>query len=236
MMSVRQIGQHLATSLGLDSPPIGLALADAPPVGVPAFPGSVPSACTFWRRAERAVFYATSEQHYRCPIGAMVMGFELPAAVKDELMSLVGVMVAGNYIGADEPARIPSLPRKAAGAVYGPLGQLPIEPDFILLWLSPRQAMMMSEAAGACHWTVTNPPGLLGRPACAAIPISAARGGAALSLGCTGMRTYTDIADDRLLAVVSASGLPSLWTALAATLEANRAIGAVYAARKAGAA
>jgi uncharacterized protein (DUF169 family) len=235
-MSLREIGQQLSTSLGLHAPPIGLALADGPPSGVATFQGTVPSACTFWRRAERSVFYATSEQHFRCPIGAMVMGFELPAAVKDELMSLVGVMVAGNYIGADEPARIPSLPRKAAGAVYGPLGQLPIEPDFILLWLSPRQAMLMSEAAGACHWTVTDRPGLLGRPACAAIPMSAARGGAALSLGCTGMRTYTEIADDRLLAVIPASGLRSLWTALATALEANRAIGTVYAARKAGAA
>ena len=35
----------------------------------------------------------------------------------------------------------------AAGIVYGPLGELPIEPDLILLWLTPRQAMFYSEAA-----------------------------------------------------------------------------------------
>lgn len=233
-MNVRQIGQALVGALGLDTPPIALALADGAPAGVATFEGTVPSACTFWRRAERGVFYATAEQHYRCPIGAMVMGFDLPAAVKDELMGLVGVMIGGRYLGADEPERIPTLARQAAGVVYGPLSQFPIEPDFIVLWLTPRQAMLMSEAAGASDWTLSNAPGLLGRPACAAIPVSGSRGATALSLGCTGMRTYTEIAEDRLLAVVPASGLASLWSALGRTLEANSSIGAVYAARKAG--
>ena len=235
-MNVRAIAADLTASLGLDTAPIALALADAAPGGVPTFDGTVPSACTFWRRAESAVFYATAAQHFRCPIGAMVMGFELPAEVKGELMSLVGVMVEGGYIQEGEAARIPTLPRKSKGAVYGPLGEFPIEPDAILLWLTPRQAMLLAEATGASQWTRSSPAAVLGRPACAAIPTAASRGAMTTSLGCIGMRTYTEIADDRMLAVVPASGVRSLQAALAGTLEANRAMAAFYETRKAGAA
>ena len=235
-MNVRAIAHDLTASLGLETAPIALAQADVAPAGVPAFEGTVPSACTFWRRAETAVFYAPADRHFRCPIGAMVMGFDLPADVKGELMSLVGAMVKDGYIGEEEAARIPALARASKGAVYGPLAEFPIEPDFILLWLTPRQAMIMSEASGASHWTTFNPPGVLGRPACAAIPMSAARGSAAVSLGCAGMRTYTEIADDRMLAVVPASGVRSLTAAFATTLTANRAMTAFYERKKAGAA
>jgi uncharacterized protein (DUF169 family) len=236
MMNVRDIADELTASLGLETAPIALAQADAAPAGVPTFDGTVPSACTFWRRAETAVFYAPADRHFRCPIGAMVMGFDLPAGVKGELMSLVGVMVKGGYIEEGEAARIPTLARATKGAVYGPLAEFPIQPDFILLWLTPRQAMIMAEASGASHWTATNPPGVLGRPACAAIPMSASRGSPTVSLGCAGMRTYTEIADDRMLAVVPASGVRSLTAAFAVTLTANRAMTAFYEGKKVGSA
>jgi uncharacterized protein (DUF169 family) len=235
-MHVRDVTTTLTATLGLDTSPIALALADAPPVGVRTFEGTVPSACTFWRRAESAVFYATAAQHFRCPVGAMVMGFELPADVRAELMGLVGVMVEGGYLGADEPPRIPTLPRKSAGVVYGPLQDFPIEPDAILLWLTPRQAMLISEASGACNWTGATPAATLGRPACAAIPTAASRGAMTTSLGCIGMRTYTEIADDHMLAVVPASAVPQLAATLNDIVAANRAMAAVHEARKAGAA
>ncbi len=226
-MHVRDMATTLTTTLGLASPPVALALADAPPAGVRTFEGSVPSACTFWRRAESAVFYATAEQHFRCPVGTMVMGFEMPDDVKQELMGLVGVMVEEGYLGADEAPRIPTLPRKSAGVVYGPLRDFPVEPDAVLMWLTPRQAMLVSEAGGACNWTGSAPGATLGRPACAAIPTAVARGGLTASLGCIGMRTYTEVADDQMLAVVPWAALPQLETALRDILKANRTMAGV---------
>ena len=234
-MHVRDMATTLTATLGLDTRPIALALADAPPPGVRTFEGTVPSACTFWRRAESAVFYATAAQHFRCPVGAMVMGFEMPDDVKTELMGLVGVMVAGGYLGADEPPRIPTLSRKSAGVVYGPLQDFPIEPDAIVLWLTPRQAMLVSEASGECHWTGSTPAAALGRPACAAIPTAMARGATTASLGCVGMRTYTEIADDHMLAVVPAAAVPQLEVTLNDIVAANRAMAEFHKARKAGA-
>ena len=231
-MLVRDMAAKLTTTLGLATPPVALALADAPPAGVRTFEGSVPSACTFWRRAESAVFYATAAQHFRCPVGTMVMGFEMPDDVKQELMGLVGVMVEGGYLGADEAPRIPTLPRKSAGVVYGPLRDFPIEPDAIVMWLTPRQAMLMSEAGGACQWTGSTPAATLGRPACAAIPTAVARGALTASLGCIGMRTYTEVADDQMLAVVPAAAVSQLETALNGIVAANRAMAEFHEARK----
>ena len=235
-MQVRDLATRLTTTLGLQTKPVALALADAPPKGVRTFEGSVPSACTFWRRAESAVFYATAAQHFRCPVGTMVMGFEMPDEVKQELMGLVGVMVEGGYLGTDEAPKIPTLPRKSAGVVYGPLQDFPIDPDAIVLWLTPRQAMLMSEASGACAWTGSTPAATLGRPACAAIPTAVSRGAMTASLGCVGMRTYTEVADDYMLAVVPAAAVPQLVETLNDVVGANRAMGEFHRARKAGAA
>ena len=235
-MHVRDMATRLTATLGLDTKPVALALADAPPAGVRTFEGTVPSACSFWRRAESAVFYATAAQHFRCPVGAMVMGFEMPDDVKAELMGLVGVMVEGGYLGADEPPRIPTLTRKSAGVVYGPLQDFPIDPDAIMLWLTPRQAMLISEASGGCSWTGATPAATLGRPACAAIPTAVSRGAMTTSFGCIGMRTYTEIADDHMLAVVPASAVPQLTTTLSDIVAANRAMAEFHEARKAGAA
>ena len=235
-MHVQDTATKLTTALGLASPPVALALADAPPAGVRTFEGSVPSACTFWRRAESAVFYATAEQHFRCPVGTMVMGFDMPDEVKKELMGLVGVMVEEGYLGPDEAPRIPTLPRKSAGVIYGPLRDFPVEPDAVLMWLTPRQAMLVSEAGGACHWTGAAPAATLGRPACAAIPTAVSRGSLTASLGCIGMRTYTEVADDQMLAVVPAAAVSSLAATLAGIVTANRTLAAFHEARKAGAA
>jgi uncharacterized protein (DUF169 family) len=235
-MHVRNLASTLTKALQLETKPIALALADGPPAGVGTFEGTVPSACTFWRRAESAVFYATAAQHFRCPVGAMVMGFDMPDAVKTELMGLLGVMVEGGYLGADEAPKIPTLARKSAGVVYGPLQDFPMTPDAILLWATPRQAMLLSEASGASHWNGATPAATLGRPACSAIPTAVARGGMATSLGCIGMRTYTEVADDQMLAVIPAGAVPQIETALSSIATANRAMAEFHEARKAGAA
>jgi uncharacterized protein (DUF169 family) len=235
-MHVRDIATTLTQTLELGTPPVALALADAPPPGVRMFEGTVPSACSFWRRAESAVFYATAAQHFRCPVGAMVMGFEMPDDVKADLMESVGAMIAEGYLGADEPPRIPTVARKSAGVVYGPLRDFPIEPDAVVLWLTPRQAMVLSEASGASQWKGHTQAAALGRPACAAIPTALSRGSVAASLGCVGMRTYTEIADDRMLAVVPSGAVSQLAAKLTDIVVANRAMGEFHEARKLGAA
>jgi uncharacterized protein (DUF169 family) len=54
------------------------------------------------------------------------------------------------------------------------------------------------------------------------------------SFGCIGMRTYTEIADDHMLAVIPASAVPQLAATLDDIVAANRAMAEFHEARKAG--
>jgi uncharacterized protein (DUF169 family) len=227
-MIYQEVSERISSGLQLTSPPIALSFIEEPPAGMTEFEGQVPSACTFWRKAESDVFYAAAEKHFNCPIGAMTMGFEMPQEVQQQLMGLVQMMTGCGYITPEEAAKIPSINKPKKGIVYGPLKDFPVKPDLVLMWLTPRQAMLFSETAGTCRWTEDIPTAAFGRPACAALPVSFAASQPALSLGCTGMRTFTDISEDRLLAVMPEDKIEEFLGALEANLNANAAMRAFY--------
>ena len=224
----REFSTELVDRLGLDIAPIALAFADGAPAGVPAAAKVVPSACAFWRAAERAVFFAPAADHFNCPVGSMVMGFELPEAVTEQLMATVGKMTACGYIDPAEPAKIPVNKKGAKGVVYGPLAQFPVAADAVLLWLTPLQAMIWSEAAGGMEWGGKAPTTVFGRPGCAAIPTALSDRRPSLSFGCIGMRTFTGIPSDRMLAVISGGDLAAFVDALHRVKGANDAMQAAY--------
>jgi uncharacterized protein (DUF169 family) len=224
--------QRLSTLLSLQNPPIALAFVDQPPEGVAQASKPVPSACTFWREAEQGTFYAAAAQHFNCPVGSMVMGFELPAAVGEQLGGLVQSMCDARYLSMDEAAKIPAVGRHSAGIVYGPLHEFPLDPDLVVLWVNVAQAMLYSEAAGRAAWTGT-PMDVTGRPGCAALPLAMQSNQPGMSLGCAGMRTFTEIGDDMILAAIPGSALAGFLDALAGTVESNSAMRSFYSAHKA---
>lgn len=231
-MDCTALSQLFTTELRLESPPIAMGRVDEPPRGVPS-KGLAPSACTFWREAETSVFFASAEAHHGCPIGAMVLGFDLPEPVADDLQQTVAKMGSVGYVEADEAQRIPTFSSGHRGMLYGPLAEFPLEPEVVLMWLTPAQAMLYAEAAGSVRWTGDTPARFFGRPACAALPASVGGNGAALSLGCTGMRTFTEVGGDRLLAALSGGRIQSLADDLVMTVEANSAMRSAYEERKA---
>src|SRR6185437_11755188 len=103
--------------LDLPYPPVALKRVQNPPVGVPAASRPVPSACSFWRLAEEQVFFASAEDHFGCPVGAMVMGFELPPEKVSELMGLVGDMCKGSYLDETEVPHIARFELPAGGVI-----------------------------------------------------------------------------------------------------------------------
>lgn len=228
-----EVASELSRTLGLGSRPVGVAFVEAKPEGVAQSEATVPSACTFWVKADEGVFFATPEQHHNCPVGAMTMGFPLPPDVETTLMGLVQKMCADQYLGAEEPASIPTVSKPKAGIVYGPLEELPVEPDVILLWLDPTQAMIFNESAGSAAWAESMTPTLFGRPTCAALPASLRAGRPTMSLGCVGMRTFTGVGDDVMLGVVPAAEAASFLAALATTAHANAEMRTFYEGHKA---
>ncbi len=227
------IADRITTALALDTPPVALTFTDTPPAGVPAPAHPVTSTCAFWRLAEHGVFYATAQDHFNCLIGAMVMGFALPEQQQQELGEVVTTACECDYLDAAEPAQIPTNTQASTGILYGPLTDLPIDPDVVVAWLTPRQAMLYNEAAGSANWTTTDVPKTTGRPACAALPNAMSSHTATISLGCMGMRTFTEVSDDRLLAAIPGAELESFTDSLDRIAAANQKMQTYYEGRKA---
>jgi uncharacterized protein (DUF169 family) len=230
-MTNREVGGIIIAALDLDVPPMALAFVDQPPAGIDTTLTDSPSSCAFWRRAEQGVFYAPAEAHFNCPVGAMVMGFELPQSVANELQQLVTSMCDCGYISSEEPAHIPAVRSKPKGIVYGPLSGFPLPADVVVCWLSPSQAMIWNEASGEARWSRDIAAPVSGRPACAALPASINQNRPVLSFGCMGMRTFTEVAGDRMLATIPGALLAEFASKLQAMRSTNDAMQSFYKGR-----
>ena len=82
----------------------------------------------------------------------MVMGFPLGDDLMAQLMQEVGMMCEESYVREEEVPNVPKVEKSSSGIVYGPLGQLPVDPDVVLLWVNPMQAMVVGESAGLMNW------------------------------------------------------------------------------------
>src|SRR5439155_17698260 len=123
-MSYHQIAATIRDELRLAAPPVAIAFVAEAPEGVAAAGDRIPSSCAMWRLAEQGVFYAPPESHFNCPVGATVLGLELPQALQEELMALVGTMASVGYFDPAEAAQLPAVRRPKRGALYGPLAEM----------------------------------------------------------------------------------------------------------------
>jgi len=231
-MDNTKINQEITSALGLDIPPIAMAFVDDPPQGVESIEGEFPSFCTFWRIAEEKSFYAPADKHFNCPIGSMVLGFDMPKEVQEQLGGMVKKMCECSYLSEDEPAHIPTLKEKKAGVVYGPLKDFPVDPQLVLMWLKPSQAMIFNEVLGCCKWSDSMPSMALGRPACAVIPTTLNDSPFGMSLGCAGMRTFTEISDEHILGTLNFKEIDTFLTGLQTTVSANKEMTEFYLEHK----
>ena len=103
----QHLAQRFTELLQPSQPPIGLAFTEGIPTGIEHKATRVPSACTFWRLAERGVFYATAEDHQECPIGMMTMGFTMPQSAQERAQALVQTMANVQYFSPTEVSALP---------------------------------------------------------------------------------------------------------------------------------
>mgnify|MGYP001236829777 CR=1 FL=1 len=219
--SLTQISSLLTETLNLRRQPIGLTFTNEPPENIPILDEIVPSACAMWPLAETSLFFAPSSSHYYCPLGAMVMGFDLPDKEMALLQDELGMMCGINYVREEELPHVPKIAQSTAGIIYGPLNQFSSYPDLLLLWLSPKQSMIMSESCGSVNWSDT-PQGLFGRPGCASLAYAVTEQELGQSLGCVGMRINTGIADDLMLMAVPKKAIESLGEVLPALSKVHQ--------------
>jgi len=233
MTTTAELASLLVATLDLSTPPVALRFVPRPPEGVRQFDGEVPSACSFWRLAEQGMFYADAPAHFNCLIGTHTMGLPMPDEKGPELMALIGQMGQAQYFDAAEVPHVPTVSGNHSGILYGPLASFEDAPDAVLVWLTPYQSMLLQEAAGTARWSEKAGIPTFGRPTCAAIPVAMSRAVATQSLGCLGMRTFTEVAQDRLLGVLPKQLLPELPEALERITSANQQMGQHYRGQKA---
>ena len=194
------VERRLQGILSLPRRPVAVAFLDGPPAGMPKFTGSEPSGCSFWRlAAEGKSFYTVPADHYNCPIGSYTHNIPFPEERAQELTETLGFMTGLGYLKMEEVPGIPRLPKTPVTVVYAPLGEMPVEPDVILLAGRPGKIMLVHEAATRAGVAATLP--LLGRPTCMALPAALASG-VVVSGGCIGNRVYTGLGEDELYVAI----------------------------------
>jgi uncharacterized protein (DUF169 family) len=228
-----ELSQRFSDLLNLKQPPIGLSFVEAVPENVEHVGARVPSACTFWRLAEKGVFYATAEDHQECPIGMMTMGFTMPEASQQRAQDLVQTMASVQYFSPAEVAALPVVNTPHQSIVYGRLDRLPVEADVVLCIIDTQQAMLIAEAMGNMNWLQQGGQSAFGRPTCAVIPRSLQTGLTSMSFGCVGARTYTGLTPSELVLTLPGSEFAGLVERLQTIVDANNALAPYHQGQKA---
>jgi uncharacterized protein (DUF169 family) len=184
------IARTLTDSLQLSQTPVAVCFADAVPEGVEIYSDSVPAGCRFWQEAASRVFATVSANHDLCSIGVHTHNLETTPAQQQDLGDALKVFADLGYVRAEDIPLIPVLSRKAKVVVYGPLADVPLPPDVVLMFVRADQTLILSEASQQVEGGL---PPAMGRPACAVVPQAFNSGRTALSLGCCGARAYLDV-------------------------------------------
>jgi uncharacterized protein (DUF169 family) len=218
------VSRRLTQDLGLEFPPIQISFLESPPSGLSEHAGKVPSWCTFWAEARAEAFYVSLGGHSDCEIGAYVLGIPLVGATGEKLGKTLAWMQQEGYLVKGEEADIPQLRAPFRYVAYGPLGQVPAPPSVVVIFANPASTMVALEAhqPGMAH-----PFGVpvTGRPACAVIPtVLQGEAPVAMSLGCSGFRTYVEPGKDKMLLAVRGDYLVRFAEAVHRMKAANDAV------------
>jgi uncharacterized protein (DUF169 family) len=209
----------LTESLKLAQPPIAVCLTDRLPRGVESWSGHSPAGCHFWQEAAKRVFATTSADHSLCSIGVYTHNLDMTPETSADLTDALKVFGDLTYVREEDVAQIPVLASKSKYVVYGPLSEIPVAPDVVLLFVHADQALILSEASQQLEGGA---PPAMGRPACAVVPQARNSGRTALSLGCCGARAYVDtLSGDVELYAVPGAKLEAFTERVAALAKAN---------------
>ncbi len=219
MSQFSAIAQSLTDSLKLSQAPVAICLTDSIPAGVAAWSGHAPAGCRFWQEAATRVFATSAADHNLCAIGLYTHGLEISPAAGKELGDALKVFNDLGYVREEDVPQIPVLASKPQHVVYGPLAEIPVIPDVVMLFVRADQTLILSEASQQLE---SGMPPAMGRPACAVIPQTKNSGRSALSLGCCGARAYLDtMTDDIAIYTVPGASIAAFAERVAALAKAN---------------
>ncbi|MEX2659591.1 MAG: DUF169 domain-containing protein [Acidimicrobiales bacterium] len=236
MTSTDWVGLDAALTAALHptAPPIAITFGAEPPAGVARHDGPmpdplpdgrtgrVPAGCVFWMQAVDATFTTVAEDHGNCSVGSMTHGFATldDVAGNDDVATLLG----SGWVTTDDVPQIPVVTERPGAVTYGPLRDTPVDPDVILVRLTPRSLMVLSDAL----------PGLRveGKPQCHIVAVAKERQEVAASVGCMLSRVRTGMPSTETTCAIPASKLAHVVAAVQATAAIDARV-AAYAAKDA---
>lgn len=230
MQSCSELARTLTESLKLQQPPVAVCFTDTVPAGVGFWSGRSPAGCRFWQEAGSRVFATVAGDHSLCSIGQYTHNLEMTLVAAKDLGDALKVFAELGYVREQDIPQIPVLASKPKYVIYGPLAEIPIDPDVVLLFVRAGQTLVLSEASQQLE---NGLPPAMGRPACAVVPQAKNTGRSALSLGCCGARAYLDVlSDDIALYALPGAALSAFAERIAALSNANSVLAKFHQIRR----
>jgi uncharacterized protein (DUF169 family) len=228
------LAAQLTAALHPTAPPIAITFTAARPEGVDAFDapmatpssdgrtGRVPAGCVFWMRSVDRTFSTVAEDHGNCSVGSWTHGFktlEEAAGGGD-----VAALLESGWVTMDMIPHIPVVTEKPGAVTYGPLAETPIDPDVVLVRLTAKSLMVLSDAL----------PGLRieGKPQCHIVAAAKEQGEVVASVGCALSRVRTEMPSSDHTCAIPARRLAEVVAAVQRTAGTD-AVVARYAAEDA---
>lgn len=225
-MDQATLSADLTGLLGLEHAPVAITFLDADsPNGVPHFEapmseptedgrtGTVAAPCVFWMHGHENTFDTFAADHGNCSVGQFTHGFVDAADILDK--QDVGALLEVGWVTMEAFAGVAALSRRPEGVRYGPLADASAVPDVVLLRVTPRQMMEISDSVPV-EWS--------GKPQCQILPRAADRGVIAASMGCALSRARTGMGDDELTVAVPGGRVGELVEALREVCRADEAV------------
>jgi uncharacterized protein (DUF169 family) len=175
--------------------------------------GRVAAPCVFWMHAHERTFDTAAEDHGNCSVGRFTHGFAGAADILDK--SDVGALLDVGWVTMEAFSGVAALSRRPDGVRYGPLADATTDLDLVLLRVTPRQMMEISDAVPV-EWS--------GKPQCQILPRAAEMGVIAASMGCALSRARTGMGDDELTVAVPAARIEELVEGLRRVCRADQAV------------
>ena len=231
MSEFNRLGQDLKESLRLQKEAIAVSFLDEVPKDIPRYGGpEVPSGCSFWVKCQDSTFYTVAEDHLNCPIGTITQGFSIPEERMGEAQTLFELMVDNRYVSTQELENVPKIKSTPKAVVYSTLSRVTSGPDVVLLACNAYQAMLLSEAVIASGFGGFSGP--MGRPTCAALPVTLESENPTLSLGCIGNRVYTQLGEDQMVITIPGKKLDAIVTNLSDMVKTNALLEGAHTEKK----
>ena len=225
---------RLDAAISPTAAPIAITFTAAPIEGVAPFDapmpepspdgrtGRVPAGCVFWMHGTDRTFSTVAEDHRNCSVGSWTHGF-IPLEVAAQQGDVAALMESG-WVTMEMVPGIPTVQEQPGAVTYGPLAETPVDPDVVLIRLTAKSLMVLSDAL----------PGLKieGKPQCHIVAIAKEEGVPAASVGCALSRVRTGMAPTEMTCALPASKLAEIVESVQRNASADSTV-AKYAAEDA---